>query len=260
MTATRARIRELVSEALRARLDASGAAPSRLENPARPRGNPGARARASVPGRGISPPESAAPLDLVCADDVPDGGILLLTADAKITPLARDLARDRGVEFKTAAPSEPAALEMAVAAPPAVVVGLGSDHGGFALKEILREFLETEAGYRVIDYGTHSEEAVDYPDIAHLVAAAVERGEVQRAVLVDGMGLGSAMAANRHPGVRAATVREILEAVNAREHNDANLLCLGGRVVGDLLAKALVMVFLTTDFAGGRHARRVDKI
>ena len=112
----------------------------------------------------------------------------------------------------------------------------------------------------MIDFGTHSKDAVDYPDLAHQVAGSVGRGEAWRGIIIDGVGVGSAMAANRHPGVRAAALSGIIEVINAREHNDANVLCLGGRMIGDLLARALTVTFLNTSFGGGRHARRVQKI
>ncbi|MAG57244.1 MAG: ribose-5-phosphate isomerase [Planctomycetes bacterium] len=137
---------------------------------------------------------------------------------------------------------------------------MGSDHGGYDMKELLKGFLESEGGYRVVDLGTHAKEPVDYPDFAHKVATAVARGEATFGIVVDGVGVGSCMAANKHAGIRAATGDGILQVTNAREHNDANVLCLGGRTTGDLLARALVMVFLTTAFGGGRHARRVGKI
>ena len=192
------------------------------------------------------------------------------TPDAIITPLARESAERYGVALvfcdkPSSAPSQTAPASAAITAPAASsaaqqVVAIASDHGGFALKQALVVFLEREAGCRVLDLGTTSAAPVDYADFAHKLAAAVARGEASCGICIDGMGLGSAMAANRHSGVRAAACREVLEVVNAREHNDANVLCLGGRVLGDLTAKALVSVFLATPFAGGRHAARVQKI
>lgn len=209
-----------------------------------------------------------------------------LPANALVTPLARETAERLGIHFVTEAataevPSRPAekktenpttsapnpvkavvspANEVAGGSSLRGVVALGADHGGFALKVALKTFLEKEAGYAVLDLGPSSNEPVDYPDFAHRVAGAVSRGEAQCGIMIDGVGIGSCMAANRHPKVRAAAASGILEVVNAREHNDANVLCLGGRMVGDMLARALVVVFLTTPFGGGRHARRVEKI
>lgn len=139
---------------------------------------------------------------------------------------------------------------------------IGSDHGGFAMKEDLKDFLRSQ-GYEVIDFGCHSAESVDYPDICLLVADAVASsagsGKV-RGIMLDGVGVASTMVANKVPGIRAALCWNIFSASNAREHNDANMLVLGGRVLGDVLAKRIVKTFLDTDFAGGRHARRVNKI
>jgi ribose 5-phosphate isomerase B len=138
-------------------------------------------------------------------------------------------------------------------------VALGADHGGFALKEQLKEFV-TGLGYTVIDCGTHSTEAVDYPDLAYAVARLVGTGEAWRGIVVDGAGIGSAMAANKVPGVRAALCYDHATAVNSREHNDANVLTLGAGLVGPALARQIVQTWLATEFGGGRHQKRVDKI
>ena len=139
------------------------------------------------------------------------------------------------------------------------VVALGADHGGFALKETLKEFVAS-LGYPVVDCGTHSTEAVDYPDLAYAVARLVSAGEAWRGILVDGAGIGSAMAANKVPGVRAALCHDHATAVNSREHNDANVLTLGAGLIGASLAKQIVQTWLAAPFGGGRHQRRVDKI
>jgi ribose 5-phosphate isomerase B len=136
---------------------------------------------------------------------------------------------------------------------------IGSDHAGFDLKERVKEWLE-ERGFAVEDVGTRSPEQVDYPDYAHLVAAAVGSGRRARGVLVCGTGIGVSMAANRHAGVRAAVVCNEETARLAREHNDANVLALGGRTLDPLLAERILDVWLKTKFAGDRHARRVAKI
>lgn len=138
-------------------------------------------------------------------------------------------------------------------------VACGSDHGGFALKEILIPHLRKEH-YEVIDLGTFNEEAVDYPDFAQKVAEYVSQGHCSRGIIIDGAGIGSCMTANKVVGVRAAHCHNIFEARNAREHNNSNVLSLGGRVIGTEFAKAIVMAWLETDFAGGRHQKRVDKI
>ena len=139
------------------------------------------------------------------------------------------------------------------------VVALGADHGGLALKETLKEFV-AGLGYAVVDCGTHSNDAVDYPDLAYAVARLVASGEAWRGIVVDGAGIGSAMAANKVPGVRAALCYDHATAVNSREHNDANVLTLGAGLIGANLAKQIVQIWLATPFGGGRHQRRVDKI
>ncbi|MHB8077750.1 MAG: ribose 5-phosphate isomerase B [Candidatus Krumholzibacteriia bacterium] len=138
-------------------------------------------------------------------------------------------------------------------------IAIGADHGGFALKQQLVELLR-ELAWEPVDVGTHDAGAVDYPDFAVKVARAVARGEAWRGIMIDGAGIGSAMAANKIAGVRAATVHNETTAVNSREHNDANVLVLGSGQVNRGLARRLVRVWLATDFAGGRHQKRVDKI
>jgi ribose 5-phosphate isomerase B len=138
-------------------------------------------------------------------------------------------------------------------------VAIGADHGGYELKCRLVELL-VELGYEPYDVGTYSQEPVDYPDLAVKVARSVARREAWRGIMIDGAGLGSAMAANKIPGVRAATCHNEATAVNSREHNDANVLVLGSGQVNRGLARRLVRIWLRTEFAGGRHARRVDKI
>jgi ribose 5-phosphate isomerase B len=138
------------------------------------------------------------------------------------------------------------------------VVALGADHGGYGLKESLKTFL-TELGYRVVDCGTHSTEPVDYPDLAYAVARLVSSGEAWRGIVVDGAGIGSAMAANKVPGVRAALCYDHATALNSREHNDANVLTLGAGLIGPSLARQIAQAWLATAFGGGRHQRRVDK-
>ena len=138
-------------------------------------------------------------------------------------------------------------------------VAIGSDHAGFVLKGELCTLLdELRIEYR--DFGTYSSEAVDYPDFAIRVAHAVAEGRADLGIMIDGAGIGSCMAANKVPGVRAAMCYDVTTAGNAREHNNANLLTLGGTLIGARLAAEIVRTFLDTPFAGGRHAMRVDKI
>jgi ribose 5-phosphate isomerase B len=142
----------------------------------------------------------------------------------------------------------------------AVRVAIGSDHSAFALKQHLVRFLRGDLGLSVEDVGTHSLEPVDYPDIAAAVATAVRSGRAAQGILLDGAGIGSTMAANKISGIRAALCHDLFTVRNSREHNDANVLVLGSNVVSRGTARRLVQVWLNTQFAGGRHARRVDKI
>lgn len=138
-------------------------------------------------------------------------------------------------------------------------LAIGSDHGGFALKEPLVAFLR-QMGHEVVDFGTHSGlEPVDYPDFAFLVAAGVAEGRFPMGIVLDGAGIGSAMVCNKLPGVRAALCHDLYAARNAREHNNANVLTLGSRVIGVGLAQEIVKIFLSTEFAV-RHQTRIDKI
>ncbi|MBI5709058.1 MAG: ribose 5-phosphate isomerase B [Candidatus Eisenbacteria bacterium] len=139
-------------------------------------------------------------------------------------------------------------------------VAVGSDHGGFELKELLGRFILDELGWEVHDCGTHSSEPVDYPDVAAAVAREVAAGRCARGIVVDAAGIGSTMAANKVPGVRCALCHDDATVLNSREHNDANVLALGARVVNRGLAQRMVRLFLSTPFGGGRHERRVQKI
>lgn len=136
---------------------------------------------------------------------------------------------------------------------------LGSDHAGFELKEDLRAYL-VEQKVGVIDLGVYNEEPVDYPDIGASVAEKVSRGEVGRGILICGSGIGMSIVANRFPGVRASLCHGLYTARISREHNDANLLILGGRLIGKGLAREILKVWLETGFQGGRHQRRLEKI
>jgi len=139
-------------------------------------------------------------------------------------------------------------------------VALASDHAGYELKAQIAGQLEG-AGYTVLDLGTDGPASVDYPDFAAALAAAVTDGRAQRGVLVCGSGIGISIAANRHPGIRAALVHDVTTARLSREHNDANVIALGARIVGPEIAKDCVEVFLKTDFEGGeRHSRRIAKM
>lgn len=138
-------------------------------------------------------------------------------------------------------------------------LAVGSDHGGFHLKQQVIEWLQ-EWGYDVCDFGTVDEQSVDYPDYAVQVARAVASGECTKGILVCGTGIGMAITANKIKGVRAASVSDVFSARMFREHNNGNVLCLGARVVGSGLAREIIKAYLEATFAGGRHERRVSKI
>lgn len=138
-------------------------------------------------------------------------------------------------------------------------IALGSDHGGYELKEEIKRYLE-EAKIDYKDFGTFSTESVDYPDIAIPVAEAVSEDEYERGILICGTGIGMSITANKFKGVRAALCHDIFSARATREHNDSNLLTMGDRVIGKQLALEIVKVWLDTEFHGGRHARRINKI
>jgi ribose 5-phosphate isomerase B len=139
------------------------------------------------------------------------------------------------------------------------VVAIGADHGGFELKEILKTTLN-ELGYDAKDVGAYNKGAVDYPDFAHEVARLVSVGKAWRGIMIDGAGIGSCIVANKVPGIRAGMAYDYSSAVNSREHNDTNVLTLGAGMIGVNLAKLIVKTWLATEFAGGRHTPRIDKI
>jgi len=140
-----------------------------------------------------------------------------------------------------------------------VRIAIGSDHRGFALKEALKELL-AELGHEWVDFGCQTEEPVDYPDIARPLAEAVAAGEYERGILICGSGVGMSIAANKVKGVRAALCHDTFAGRLTRRHNDANVLCLGGWCIGRGVAEDIVRLFLSEDFEGGRHARRLEKI
>ncbi|PSR34270.1 MAG: ribose 5-phosphate isomerase B [Sulfobacillus benefaciens] len=138
-------------------------------------------------------------------------------------------------------------------------IAVGADHAGWPLKETLVQFL-IDGGWDVEDFGTFGPESVDYPDYAEKVAAAVAHGEVERGLLICGSGLGMSIVANKVDGVRAALAHDVVSARLSREHNDANVLTMGGRFVAPPLAEEILQVWLNTSFLGGRHLRRLEKI
>jgi len=199
--------------------------------------------------------------------DASVGSQIVVPPDALLTPLAQDAIRERKLLLVREKPDISTPSSSPIPAPaagqpdarPEKTVALGADHGGFALKENLKKFLQ-ELGYTVLDCGTNGSDPVDYPDFAYAVAGLVAERRAARGILVDGAGIGSCMAANKVPGIRAAMCYDVSTAANSREHNDANVLTLGAGLIGVNLAQQIVKTWLSTDFGGGRHARRVDKI
>ena len=138
-------------------------------------------------------------------------------------------------------------------------LGIASDHGGFKLKEIIREYLESKE-YKIIDYGTKSDQSVDYPDYAEKISKGIQEGEVDLGIAICGTGIGISIACNKFKGIRAAHCTDAFSARAARQHNNANILCMGDRITGVEIAKDLVDNFLSADFQAGRHERRINKI
>ena len=199
---------------------------------------------------------------------LPRSSEIRIPSSAALTPLARDhivARRIRVVRTEDGTPSSHAQDGLSSptgrtsTAPHSNSIAIGSDHGGFELKQELIMFLR-ESGCSVQDCGTDGVDSVDYPDYAYAVARLVADGRAERGIIVDGVGIGSCMAANKVPGIRAAMCYDLSTARNSREHNDANVLTLGGKMIGLQLARQIVQSWLSTTFAGGRHGRRVDKI
>ena len=202
---------------------------------------------------------------LVTAADlerVPQNGELAVTPDTIITLLGREEAERRGITFRIVAPGTASAGAKSPSfesEKSARTVAIASDHGGFEIKEQLKAYLR-EWGYQVLDLGTDSTAPVDYPDFAEAVGKAVARGDAWLGIVLDSAGIGSSIAANKVPGARAALCYDRATARNSREHNDANVLSLGAKLLSQETAREILAIWLATPFAGGRHQRRVDKI
>lgn len=191
---------------------------------------------------------------LITEDDLrglEDGSRVRISKSAKFTPLAADIASEKNLQLIR---KESRDLGLTIKS-----VALGADHGGYAMKEQLKIFL-ADLGLQVRDFGTNSTDAVDYPDLAHAVAKSVGQKHVDAGIIIDGAGIGSAMAANKVPGVRAAACYSESLAKNSREHNGANVLTLGSVQNSFDEVKSIVRAFLTTDITEDRHKKRVDKI
>lgn len=179
------------------------------------------------------------------------GAVLRISENARLTPLAADIVNERGIEL-TRRVSRSGLKQVKT-------VAVGADHGGYAMKEELKKFL-TDLGHRVHDFGTNSDSAVDYPDFAHAVARAVSDGSAEVGIVIDGAGVGSAMTANKVPGVRAAACYSEEVARNSREHNGANVLTLGSKTITNDQMRDIVRAWLSTDLTEDRHRKRVGKI
>jgi len=191
---------------------------------------------------------------VVTAQDIPAAGDLRVPVGAIITASAREVAASRGVRILEL-PED----QLSAVAPPERTIALGADHGGFALKEALKPLLEG-LGLEIRDVGVYEEKPADYPDLALKVAQLVAAGTAARGVVIDGAGIGSSIAANKVPGVRAALCYDKASARNSREHNDSNVLTLGARLLTQGQAEDVLRTWLATRFAGGRHQARVQKI
>jgi ribose 5-phosphate isomerase B len=179
------------------------------------------------------------------------GARLRIAEGARLTPLAADIVREQDIELVRRTPRRGSRESKSIA--------VGADHGGYPLKEELKIHL-AGLGHRVRDFGTNSTDAVDYPDFAHSVARAVADGECDLGIIIDGAGVGSAMTANKVPGVRAAACYSVKVAVNSREHNDANVLTLGSGTITPAEMRDIVAAWLSTEITEERHRKRVAKI
>jgi len=189
-----------------------------------------------------------------CLRGVASGGQFAVPAGALITELAREEAWKRRIALV-----EGAALVPGRRLDARLIVAVGCDHGGYPLKRAVLEWLR-ELGHQPLDLGTHDENPVDYPDFAHAVARSVAEGRADIGICIDGAGIGSAMTANKVPGILAAMCYDAVTARNAREHNCANVLTLGGKLLKPAQAQDIVRTFLSTPHGEERHRKRVDKI
>ncbi len=191
---------------------------------------------------------------VITEDDVRDlasGAVLRIAEGARLTPLAADIVSEKKIEIVRRVPRRGTQASRLIA--------VGADHGGFQMKEELKALLN-ELGHQVHDFGTNSEEAVDYPDFAYAVARSVSEGMADLGIIIDGAGVGSAITANKVPGVRAAACYSAAVARNSREHNDANVLSLGSKTISSAEMREIVQAWLGTEMTEERHRKRVAKI
>jgi len=191
---------------------------------------------------------------VITEDDVrglEPGAVLRIGEDARLTPLAADIVNEKKIELVRRSSRRGSKASK--------IIAVGGDHGGFKMKEEIKVLLN-DLGHRVQDFGAYSEEAVDYPDFAHAVARAVANGSADVGIVVDGAGVGSAMTANKVPGVRAAACYSVEVARNSREHNDANVLTLGSKTITSAQMREIVTAWLSSEIKEERHRKRVAKI
>ncbi|MEE9263274.1 MAG: ribose 5-phosphate isomerase B [Vicinamibacteria bacterium] len=203
----------------------------------------------------MAPPPGKKNRRFITGEDVqslPPGAILDLPKGAILTDIAREWIEKKQIRVVPEGKSQGETVQKGR-------IAIGSDHGGYEMKEALKALL-SEMGESFVDYGTYSTEAVDYPDFAHAVALAVAVGNAELGIVVDGAGIGSAMAANKVPGVRAASCPDETTARNSREHNDANVLTLGARLISNEQMSKVVKAFLASEITEERHRKRVRKI
>lgn len=245
---TREKVREMVRQILRSVPEGPGPVPPPNEFPVRVLVN----SLKETAGREYDRDESAKAL--ITEDDLRglgEGSRVRIAVNARLTPLAQDIVGERRIELIRKAPRDNEIKARSVA--------IGADHGGFQLKEALKEFLKG-LGLTVNDLGTNSAEPVDYPDYAHAVARSVGDNRADVGIIIDGAGIGSAMTANKVPNVRAAACYSAALARNSREHNGANVLTLGAGQNSQDEIEEIVTAFLTTEISEDRHKKRVGKI
>jgi ribose 5-phosphate isomerase B len=248
----RALVRDVLASAMPAEEASGGSAPASSSTPTRFINTVPAEAAQTNRGEEVARDESSK--QVITEDDVrglEEGSRLRIAEGARLTPLAADIVRERRIELVRRVSRRGSRGSKMVA--------VGADHGGFKMKEELKGLL-AELGHRVRDYGTDSEDAVDYPDFAHAVARAVADGHADVGIIIDGAGVGSCMTANKVPGVRAAACYSTAVAKNSREHNDANVLTLGSKAITSAEMREIVSAWLSTEISEERHRKRVAKI
>ena len=213
----------------------------------------------TAPNPSLTPAAATATRDessksIITEDDVRDlanGSVLRIAEGARLTPLAADIVSEKKVEIVRRVSRRGSSASRLIA--------VGADHGGFKMKEELKTLLK-ELGHQVHDFGTNSEDPVDYPDLAYAVARSVAESTADLGIVIDGAGVGSAITANKVPGVRAAACYSVAVARNSREHNDANVLSLGSKTISSSEMREIVQAWLGTELTEERHRKRVAKI